>query len=153
MFVASVAERKMFRANSQRKRGSMGHILQIRVPELPVQWSRSQGRHRYKREALNEWQERLREIAEEEIALQCSDTGFPVEGPVHVDIGVLLGENPETRVTLSASSYVPPEFEGMGMFLRRDGDNIEKGIFDAFTKFLWKDDNLNYIPSHSFALL
>lgn len=138
----------------------MGKILEVRVPGLPVQWSRARGRYRFTHESLREWQKELRDIAEEEIVLQCEKIKFPFDGPLHVDIGVLLGDEPETRITLSPSSYVPTEFKGLAQFLLRDGDNIEKGIFDAFSqrsckddRGLWTDDSLRYIPSHSFALL
>jgi Holliday junction resolvase RusA-like endonuclease len=99
-------------------------IFDLKVSNLPVAWSRSRGeRRRYKSESLREWQEFLREVAEEETTF--TEMKWPYAGQVALSILIIF---PCGRINRAP-----------------DIDNIAKGIIDALTGTLWPDDKPKYI--------
>jgi Holliday junction resolvase RusA-like endonuclease len=99
-------------------------IFDMKISELPIAWSRSRGvTRRFKSEALRQWQEFLKSMAEEEI--EVAGGTWPYPGKVSVFATIIF---PEGRADRAA-----------------DLDNYLKGIIDALTGTLWPDDRPKYI--------
>lgn len=110
-------------------------LLEILIPEIPVAWSRARGsRNRFKNERLEAWQELVKDIARQEIEMSIHWDMFPCASPLYVQILVLFDDLPSFQ-----------------RFSRNDGDNVEKGIYDALSGVVWADDKIKNIPIHSFA--
>ncbi|MCA9233369.1 MAG: RusA family crossover junction endodeoxyribonuclease [Planctomycetales bacterium] len=60
--------------------------------------------------------------------------GPPLQGPLRVD---LLFAMPRPKVKVWKSKPMPREWHAK----KPDKDNLEKGVVDALTKLLWKDDS------------
>lgn len=110
-------------------------VLEIQIEGLPVAWKRMSGKNRFKHDDLREWQEEVKDAAREAIALEGREEAFPMDGPFGVRIEVGVTDTEAKR------------------FLRKDADNIEKGIYDALSGVVWSDDCMRYIPEHSFKVV
>jgi len=110
----------------------MKMLIQISSGDLPVVWKRPSGsRHRFKNDDLRAWQESIATLAREEIELTGKDPSFfPYDGQVYIHVHIMYPNEAEIVRT-------------------GDPDNIEKGLFDALTGVLIKDDKVRYIRKHT----
>lgn len=121
----------------------MKKILMIYVPYLPTPWARTRssrtnkGYTRVKHASVGDWQRLLKSVALEEV---YGRSEFPHAGPLFVSINVLTYN--EVGGRLRSPAQVSLE--------KSDGDNMEKAIYDALSKVVWKDDNIKNIPRHFF---
>ncbi len=105
----------------------MRRLLEIHVGNLPEKWMRMRGgKQRYKPLQMKAWQEFLREMAKEEIDLCDFPEEFPYAGKVEVSVSILF---PREKDIWTAG----------------DGDNVLKGVLDALTRLVIKDDSFRYV--------